>query len=361
MANQYGIDLGQMYSQVENIKSQRLANKSNQMDLDTKTRLEEERPAREAAALKRQNTLSTLRQQSAAGDSAAAQQLISLDPENGPKFMEAVYKADDRQLEAMKRSVDEMGNISSFVLQGKTPEEQAARYARARQSVSPEIKQKFPEQYDPNFMQLSLSKAMSMDKILENPKAVTVGDEDILFKNGFEQERAKNPTKQNAAANIGGDSGGGTTVTDENSMHKFIKEQFATKFIKDPATGLLTPTVLEPDQKKKVQGIFREAVEIYNNAKGSMSRAEATTQALNKYGFDIPEAPTATSGLPQFVQNSISAMEQMNQQPSQPAQQPTQQAPAAAPQPYAEGTRARNRSTGEVMIMQNGQWVPTTN
>lgn len=181
-ANQYGIDLGDLYRTTEAVKGARTQNRLSKLQLDETEREIAERPAKEAAALERKNLLAGLRQKAVGGDVSAQQQLLALDPEGGATFIDAVTKMDDRKLKATQRSVDEMGQLAGYVLQGKTPEEQARRYQLMYQGVSPEVQSKLPEQYDPQFMELSLSKAMAMDKLLENPKAIQVGGEDVVYK-----------------------------------------------------------------------------------------------------------------------------------------------------------------------------------
>ena len=183
-ANQYGIDMGQLYRTTEAVKGARTQNKMAGLDLSERERMIAERPQKEAAALERKNMLTGLRTEAAGGDANAQQQLLAVDPEGGASFLDAVGKMDDRKLEATKRSVDEIGQLSSFVLSGGTPDEQSRRYTLMYNSLPPESQANMPDQFDPDFMQMSLTRATAMDQILENPKAITVGGEDVLYKGG---------------------------------------------------------------------------------------------------------------------------------------------------------------------------------
>lgn len=194
-ANQYGIDLGEIYKTTAAVKGARAKNRLADLELQETEREIKERPEKERKALERKNILTGLRQKAVAGDENAAQQLLALDPEGGATFIDAVSKMDERKRKAAQRSVDEMGQLSAYVLQGSTPEEQERRYQLMYQGVSPDVQAKLPEQFNPQFMELSLSKAMAMDKILENPKAIQVGGEDVVYQQGREIERAKRPTK----------------------------------------------------------------------------------------------------------------------------------------------------------------------
>ncbi|WP_375180693.1 hypothetical protein, partial [Enterococcus rotai] len=171
---------------------------------------------------------------------------------------------DDRKLKATQRSVDEMGQLAGYVLQGKTPEEQARRYQLMYQGVSPEVQSKLPEQYDPQFMELSLSKAMAMDKLLENPKAIQVGGEDVVYKGGREIERKTRPVKTSGT----GSDGGGVKSADESLMYRQSVELLGGLF--DQAGNI---TNLDPTVRNKVQGIATEATNIFRE--GGVTRSQA--------------------------------------------------------------------------------------
>jgi hypothetical protein len=279
-ANQFGIDLADLYRTTAAVKGARTRNRLSELQLQETEREIAERPERERKAQQRQNMLTGLRQQAVAGDENAAQQLLALDPEGGATFIDAVGKMDKRKREAAQRSVDEMGQLSAYVLQGKTPEEQQRRYQLMYQGVSPEVQAKLPEQYDPQFMELSLSKAMAMDKILENPKAIQVGGEDVVFKGGREVERAKRPVKPSASGTGSGD----LKSADESLMYRQAGELLGGIF--DQQGNI---TNLDPDTRNRVQAIATEAVKLYRE-KGNISRTEAVQLAGRKFGLNIPDA-----------------------------------------------------------------------
>ncbi|UKH48606.1 hypothetical protein [Vibrio phage vB_ValP_FGH] len=279
-ANQFGIDLADLYRTTAAVKGARTQNRLSELQLQETEREIAERPERERKAQERQNMLTGLRQQAVAGDQNAAQQLLALDPEGGATFIDAVGKMDDRKREAAQRSVDEMGQLSAYVLQGKTPEEQQRRYQLMYQGVSPEVQAKLPEQYDPQFMELSLSKAMAMDKILENPKAIQVGGEDVVFKGGREVERAKRPAKPSGSGTGSGD----LKSADESLMYRQAGELLGGIF--DQQGNI---TNLDPDTRNRVQAIATEAVKLYRE-RGNISRTEAVQLAGRKFGLNIPDA-----------------------------------------------------------------------
>lgn len=286
-ANQYGIDLGDLYRTTEAVKGARTQNRLSQLQLDETEREIAERPAKEAAALERKNLLTGLRQKAVGGDVSAQQQLLALDPEGGATFIDAVTKMDDRKIKATQRSVDEMGQLSAYVLQGKTPEEQARRYQLMYQGVSPEVQSKLPEQYDPQFMELSLSKAMAMDKLLENPKAIQVGGEDVVYKAGREVERKTRPVKTSGT----GSDGGGVKSADESLMYRQSVELLGGLF--DQAGNI---TNLDPTVRNKVQGIATEATNIFRE--GGVTRSQAVKQAAQKFGLEVPDAGSTVDNDP---------------------------------------------------------------
>jgi len=286
-ANQYGIDLGEIYRTKAAVEGARTQNKLSGLKLGEMEREISERPAKEAAATERKNLLTGLRQKAVGGDVSAQQQLLALDPEGGATFIDAVTKMDDRKIKATQRSVDEMGQLSGYVLQGKTPEEQARRYQLMRQGVSPEVQSKLPEQYDPQFMELSLSKAMAMDKLLENPKAIQVGGEDVVYKAGREVERKTRPVK----TSDNGSDGGGVKSADESLMYRQSVELLGGLF--DQAGNI---TNLDPTVRNKVQGIATEATNIFRE--GGVTRSQAVKQAAQKFGLEVPDAGSTVDNDP---------------------------------------------------------------
>jgi hypothetical protein len=309
-ANQYGIDMADIYRTTTAVKGARTQNALSNLKLQEQERVIAERPEKERLAAERQNMLTGLRGKAVAGDVSAQQQLLAVDPEGGAKFMQAVGSMDQTQLDNAKRSVDEMGKLSAFVIQSKDPQK---AYQTMRAGVSPEAQAKLPEQYDPEFMQMSLTKSMAMDKILENPKSISVGTEDVVYQRGQEIERSAKPVKDGKGGK-GGKGGGGLKSADESLMYKQSVELLGGIF--DEAGNI---TNLDPTTRNKVQRIATEAANEFVR-RGDITRTEAVTRAAKKFGMSIPTDTGAQ---------------------------------------YTEGQRITNPSTGETMIMSNGKWVST--
>jgi len=271
-ANQYGIDLGEIYRTTEAVKSARAQNKMAEMKMGEYEKAQE-----------RKNLLTGLRQKAATGNQDATKQLLAIDPDGGSKFIDAVSKMDDRQIEATKRTVDEIGQLSAYVLNGKTPEEQQRRFNVMKSGVSEEAKAKLPESYDQQFMEMSLTKATAMDKILENPKVVQFGGEDIAYKGGIEVGRTKHEYKPTKGTGSGA-GGADLKSADESLMYRQAGELLGGVF--DQQGNI---TNLDPDTRNKVQAIATEAVKLYRQ-QGNISRTEAVELAGKKFGLNIPSA-----------------------------------------------------------------------
>jgi len=269
-ANQYGIDLASMYGTVANVKGKRAANKLAQFKIDKEQKYVDEEPERKAKAA----NILALRQKGVAGNVDAQQQLLALDPEGGATFLNAVGNMNKRQREQAKQNVEQIGQMSSYVLGGNTDQERERRYQLVRQNVSPEALKGLPETYSQDFVELSLSKATAMDKLLEAPTSVSVGGEDVLYRGGREIERSKKPVK-------GGAGSGGLKSGDESLMYKQSVELLGGIF--DQAGNI---TNLDPNVRNKAQAIATEATRIYKE-KGNITRSQAVTEAAKKYGMEI--------------------------------------------------------------------------
>ena len=275
-ANQYGIDMADIYRTTAAVKGARTQNKLAELDLSEKEYDISQRPVRQAL----QNKLTGLRQAAAAGGGDAMQaqeQLISLDPENGPKFIEALSTMDKTKREAVKRSIDEAGQMSAFVLQGKTPEEQERRYQLVRNNLTEEAKAKMPEMYDPQFMELSLAKSVSMDQLLEAPKVVSAGSKEEQYRLGRKTGEFSKPVKKGAGSGTGA---GGLKSGDESLIYKMAAELKGGIF--DQQGNI---TNLDPKARNNVQEIATEASNIFS--RGGYTRAGAVREAAKKFGFDI--------------------------------------------------------------------------
>ncbi len=264
----YGIDVGQLYRDKENVAGARTRNKMASLQLGEAEREIAERPERERLAKERNKLVTGLRQKAVTGDVDAQQQLLAIDPEGGASFIDAVGKMDDRKLKVAQQKVDEMGQMAATVLNA-SPEKQANLYKQMLTTLPPDSVAKMPKELDLNFLEISLSKAMAMDKILENPKAVQVGGEDVVYKGGREVERAKRPVKTS------GTGEGGVKSADESLMYRQAAELMGGMF--DEAGNL---RALDPAVRPKVQQIATRASELFKQ--GGITKSQAVTMAAEE-------------------------------------------------------------------------------
>lgn len=277
MANAFGIDLGQVYRTAEAVKGARQSREQNALMMDWK------REDREAAR-QRGNALADLRSKASAGDPQAMQELNAFDPEEAKKMLDSLSKMDERQRQQTQENIDAIGKMSAYVLQSENPEQ---AYELARQSVSPELAAKMPEQYDPNFLQMQLARARQVDELLQNPERMTFGTEDRLYKDGrvierttSSQELDRQTSRQNALTRASGD--GGLKSADESLMYRQAGELLGGLF--DQQGNLQN---LDPATRGKVQSIATEAAKIYSQ--GGVTRSQAVTQAARKLGIQVQD------------------------------------------------------------------------
>lgn len=287
-ANQYGINMAEILGAVESIKGARTNNRLAEINLQETERKVKEAPAARAAEEKRKNLLAQTRQQASTGNEEAQRQLLALDPEGAPKFIEAISTMDQKKREQVKQNVEQIGQMSAYVLQGKDPIEQQRRYGLVYNSLPEETRMGMPapEQYDPAFVELSLSKATTMDQMLQNPKAVQVGNEDILYQGGREIARGERPKKETAGQD------NAVKSADESLMYRQAAERMGGVF--DEAGNL---RALDPQVREKIQAITTEASRIYG--RGGVTRSEAVTMAYDivdkgqgQQNMLAPKAPT---------------------------------------------------------------------
>lgn len=283
-ANQYGVDMADIYRTTAAVKGARTQNKLADLRLSEEEYKIAQRPVQQAF----QNKLTGLRQESVTGDVNAQQQLLALDPENGPSFINAIEGMDEAKRAAVKRNVDLMGRGANFVLSGATLEQQQQRYATLLENLPPEASAKMPAEYSPEFMELSLSKAMSMNQLLEAPKSVGVGGEDILYKGGREIERGKKPTTKGSGGS-GSGQGNWKGSTSINTIRKLTADLAGGLF--DERTGSITK--LQTGTRSDMQAVVDEASRLLQSGKVG-NEAEAVTMAAQK--LDVPYIIPELSG-----------------------------------------------------------------
>lgn len=260
----YGVDIGQAYATAENIKGARTRNKLAELQLKKAEQEEANRPAMQ----ERNKLITGLRKKAVTGDTDAQGQLLAIDPKGGAEFIQALSKMNESQIEKTKQTVEDVGRMSATVLNAP-PERQATLYKQMLSMLPESSRSKMPAEFDPDFMQLSLSKATAMDKLLENPKAIKVGGEDVIYQQGREIARAKTPEKQTDS------KGGELKSADESLMYRQAAELMGGMF--DESGNL---RALDPSIRPKVQQIATRATELFRQ--GGITRSQAVTMAAEE-------------------------------------------------------------------------------
>lgn len=260
----YGVDIGQAYASAESIKGARTRNKLAELQLKKAEQEEANRPAMQ----QRNKLLTGLRQKAVTGDTDAQGQLLAIDPKGGAEFIQALSKMNESQIKKTKQTVEDVGRMSATVLNAP-PERQAKLYQQMLSMLPESSRSKMPAEFDPDFMQLSLSKATAMDKLLENPKAIKLGGEDVIYQQGREIARAKTPEKQT------GYKGGELKSADESLMYRQAAELMGGMF--DESGNL---RALDPSIRPKVQQIATRATELFQQ--GGITRSQAVTMAAKE-------------------------------------------------------------------------------
>ena len=307
-ANRFGIDVGQLYRDKENIEGARNRNKMASLQIGEVERVNAERPGKEAAALEHKNMLTDLRGKASQGDTDAARKFLAVGGD--PSFIDAVGKMDDAQREQSKLAIDEKGRMLATV-RNAPPEKQSALYLQMLSMLPEESKKNMPADFDPNFIDISLSKMFSMEQILDNPQVVSAGNQEQHWKGGRKVDEFDKPIKKGS----GGTGSGDLKSGDESLMFRQSAELLGGMF--DQAGNL---QALDPELRGKAQAIATEATKIFRQ--GGVTRTQSVTQAAKKFGVETPL--------------------QVGQQPGTE---------------YSEGQRAKD-ANGNVMVYTNGQWTP---
>lgn len=191
--NRFGIDVAEIYKNVESIKGSRTKNKLASLQLSEAEREIAQRPEKERLAKERQTNMASLREQAIGGDSDARSRLLALDPKMS-SFVEHLDKADKAEANKIKENIDKMGRMASVVFNTKDPKERQQKYETLKSMLPPGNLKMLPPEYDHVKMEFALAKLDVMDEVADL-KFGTLGGEDIMHQGGQVIERAKRPGK----------------------------------------------------------------------------------------------------------------------------------------------------------------------
>ena len=273
-ANRFGIDVGQLYRDKENIKGARTRNKMASLQLGEAEREIEQRPIREATAKKRNLMVTDLKQKAVGGDQAARDKLLVIDSTT-KEFITHIDNASAEQAKQAQENIDQMGRMLGVVQQVTDPVQREAKYQQAKSMLPKATQAKMPKNYNQNDVDLTLAKLNLMADVAEH-KVLAFGGEDILYKDGKEIGRAQRPVKAGAGSGSGGLKSG-----DESLMYRQAAELLGGMF--DAAGNL---QALDPETRTKAQAIATEATNLFEN--GGITRTQAVADAAKLYGIELP-------------------------------------------------------------------------
>lgn len=276
-ANQYGIDLGQLYSTKEAVEGARTQNRLSELRLGEAERQVAERPKKEAAAKNRKNLMAEYTEGALSGDGDSLNKLYALDVDTAAKVADRVDSMSEKEKEQAKANRKEIAQMSAWIASAETPEEARKNFDVVVSNMPEETQEKMlqeVERFDGDvkrYATYSLARVKDIDTIFDNPKVARVGNEDVVYKGGREIERKKRPEKD-----AGKD---GVKTSEENLMYKQAIAYFGGYV--DPRTNKITGVT--QNQIPRAQAIAAEATKIYKN--GNVGRSEAVELAAEKYGI----------------------------------------------------------------------------
>jgi hypothetical protein len=205
-ANQYGIDLGEVYTNAANLKSAKIQNQLGEMKVAA---------AKDAA--KNNAMLTGLRGKAVEGDQAAQRQLLAFSPEEGARVIDALGKMNAAQRDAVSASNVERAQMSSWVYDSQDDATATKRLDYVISKLPEDQKQEALEEYQnsglsaKDYALFNIKKTADVKHLLENPKAsnpsvVKFGGEDIMYQGGKEVGRtASKASSPLVSVNTGGD------------------------------------------------------------------------------------------------------------------------------------------------------------
>lgn len=232
LANQFGINYGNILATAENIKTAR----ANRIAAEAEQRMGQQKL--DAIAARDPEALLAL------GDAKSALTLLN--------YLE---KADKTSIDRTRRQSEMLGQAAAIVLQSPNPEE---TYQMVLQHLPADMRAQAPDTYDPNFVRLIAAQSLKVKDILDNPEAF-----------------GGKPKAKDTATDI--------KAADENAIYKYAAQLYGGFY--DPATGQFSG--LDADKATKIQSIATEAVRLMR-AEG-LDRHEAVTKAARKAKIDIPD------------------------------------------------------------------------
>lgn len=232
MANALGIDLGNVYRTAEAVRNSR-----------------QTRAAAEAANGTGENALAMqdARRAAASGDFS---QLIALDPSEARTTIAAYNDMDERTRAAEREKVEQLAQVASSILQADQP---AQAYAQLIQNLPAEVRSQLPAQYDEQFLQFQLSRAVEIDKLYDSVEGDRESARDFQEALALDDHQTANNVLEDEQT--GGSGGGGNLdATTTNAIYRQSVGLFGGALDADGK-----PVGLDNTASRQAQEIAKEA------------------------------------------------------------------------------------------------------
>lgn len=281
-ANQYGFNLAEVYSDAERIKGARMGNELNRLKLD------EHKAGKERNAL-----LQPIRAKAVQGDTDAQQQVMMLDPKNGPLFVKQVQEANKGKREQMAANIEQYGSQSASILQAMEQDPSAAMgaYKEWYKNAPPEFRKTMPTTNIKSWLELSVAKAQAADNLLAEYKTLDHGGESLLVKGSQIKERTKKPK---TPAQLKSEKSGDLQALKTGGS--IIARVLGGKWTLNDQTGETEYIGLDDSGNRKALAAHVRMVEIMEQS--GTNPAAAAKQALEELGMDFPAPDTGAKAPP---------------------------------------------------------------
>lgn len=170
MANQFGVDLGAAFARAEEIKAARIANQFRPRALELAQTGAEQQNAMGAIQLQQaqqgmtdDNALRAQRETALAGSTAPSAGMAIINPAEAAKFEGYIAGLDEAGKAKVAESIEQMGQAAAWVQSQPDP---AAAYKRALELFPPELVKDAPAEYDAQWVDVQLAKALNLKDLL---------------------------------------------------------------------------------------------------------------------------------------------------------------------------------------------------
>lgn len=304
MANAYGFSLGQVYQDVDAIKSARLRRQQMENVIAEQERYASDRDRLEGA-----------RADAVGGDFSG---LVTMNPGEAVRMKQFFDSMSADEAASKREEMDAFGKMAMWVLDGGA--EAPQRYAQVRASIPPDMAAQMPEEYDENALRFRLALLSDLADLMEDRRTQNeiametkgkIAVEKAKGANAIAQERESGrQARQTAGIKAGIDfaaenqkaaieaAGGGELpgASDSNAIYRQAVQLFG---------GLMDEQgnirALDPQNQQNAQAVAAEASRIY--ASGGVTHAEAVQRAYAAFvraqGGGDPQGDVPQGGVPQ--------------------------------------------------------------